>query len=237
MHEQVKRAREFAEKKHAGQEYGKLPVNMIVHLDAVYHVLLEFGETDIDLLTAAYLHDVLEDTVTYKQELAALFNEEVANLVEAVTDEKGKNRAERKAKTYGKIAQHWKCIRLKLADRIANTRYSKAERAPTLIMYLREYPTFREKLFTSDHNQDMWASLDALMKSIVPRTFKFLRTQDVSGVSGTGVVAEGVVFTNGKCAVTWYGKLASVTVYNSFEECAAIHGHGGGTRFEFDNEL
>jgi hypothetical protein len=236
MHELVAKAREFAEKKHAGQNYGSLKVNMIVHLDAVYHVLLEFGETDIFLLAAAYLHDVMEDTVTYKQELITLFGEEVANLVESVTDEPGKNRAERKAKTYGKIAQHWKCIRLKLADRIANTRYSKAEKSPTLIMYLREYPTFREKLITTEHNMDMWNALDILMKSITPRTFKLTRVQDVSGVSGTGVVAEGVVFTNGKCAVTWYGKIASVTVYNTFEECTTIHGHEGRTKFEFDNE-
>ena len=236
MHELVTKARAFAEKKHAGMKYGTLKVDMIVHLDSVHSVIMEFGETDIFLLAAAFLHDVMEDTVTYKPELVALFGEEVANLVEAVTDEPGKNRAERKAKTYGKIAQHWKCIRLKLADRIANTRYSKAEKSPMLIMYLREYPTFREKLYTTEHNSDMWASLDALMKSVVPRTFKLTRTQDISGVSGTGVVAEGVEFTNGKVALTWYGKYASVAAYNSIEECTAIHGHEGKTKFMFDGE-
>ena len=33
--------------------------------------------------------------------------------------------------------------------------------------------------------------------------FYLNRLIDKSGVSGTGVVAEGVVFTNGKCVLTW----------------------------------
>ena len=30
------------------------------------------------------------------------------------------------------------------------------------------------------------------------KRFRFKRTEDVSGISGTGIVAEGVEFTNGK---------------------------------------
>lgn len=237
MHELVAKAREFAERKHVGQLYGALPVNMIIHLDAVYHILVEAGETDHEILAAAYLHDVVEDTDTFLEEIKREFGQRVADLVHAVTDEPGANRAERKAKTYGKIAQHWHCVRIKLADRIANTRYSKAEKSGQLTMYIKEYPTFREKLFTTEHNQDLWKQLDDLMRSIVPATFKLLRIRDVSGVSGTGVVAEGVVFTNGKCAVTWYGKIASVTVYNSFKECEQIHGHGSDTKFVYDSQF
>jgi hypothetical protein len=61
------------------------------------------------------------------------------------------------------------------------------------------------------------------------QTFFLYRWEDVSGVSGTGVVAEGVRFGNGKCAVTWRGPVKSVTVYDSVEEVVRIHLHGGKT--------
>jgi len=44
------------------------------------------------------------------------------------------------------------------------------------------------------------------------RTFVLHRDEDVSGVSGTGVVAEGVVFSDGAVVVRWLGKHASTTV-------------------------
>ena len=43
------------------------------------------------------------------------------------------------------------------------------------------------------------------------RIFHFFRHEDASGVGGTGVVAEGVEFTNGWCAVRWLSQTSSVT--------------------------
>jgi len=63
------------------------------------------------------------------------------------------------------------------------------------------------------------------------RTFALIRDVDESGVSGTGHVAEGVVFTAGKVAITWLGKIASVAIYDTLAAARAIHGHGGKTRF------
>lgn len=62
------------------------------------------------------------------------------------------------------------------------------------------------------------------------KQFWLERREDVSGTSGTGRVAEGVVFANGWCALHWLGKLTSVAFYQSIEELEAIHGHGGKTR-------
>jgi (p)ppGpp synthase/HD superfamily hydrolase len=238
MHELVKKARSFAEKRHAGHKYGTLPVDIIVHLDNVYHVLMEFGETDPSMLAAGFLHDILEDTKTSQEELQEEFGMITTALVLAVTDGEGKNRKERKEAMYNKTAGHLRFTRLKLADRIANMRYSKAEKSPQLTMYMKEYPEFKARLFfANDGNEKMWETLDALMKSVIPRTFKLSREKDVSGVSGKGIVGEGVIFTNGKCVVTWYGKIASVTVYNTFEDCEQIHGHEGATKFVFDNKF
>ena len=61
------------------------------------------------------------------------------------------------------------------------------------------------------------------------KIFYLKRTEDETGVSGTGRVAQGFVFDNGKVAVTWLSEHPSVTVYDSIGEVHAIHGHGGKT--------
>lgn len=62
------------------------------------------------------------------------------------------------------------------------------------------------------------------------RTFQLVRDEDVSGVSGTGVVAEGALFTSGKCVIEWLTEWNSMAIYRSMEALHAIHGHGGRTR-------
>ncbi len=62
------------------------------------------------------------------------------------------------------------------------------------------------------------------------RRFVLRRDQDVSGVSGTGVVAEGVEFWDGKVAVRWRSLMASTALYDSMEDVVCIHGHEGKTR-------
>ena len=62
------------------------------------------------------------------------------------------------------------------------------------------------------------------------RLFQLHRDQDASGVSGTGVVAEGVEFTNGECALHWLSDNPSIGLYPSIEDIKQIHGHGGMTR-------
>lgn len=60
--------------------------------------------------------------------------------------------------------------------------------------------------------------------------FELHRIEDESGVSGTGVVAEGVIFEDGVCAMRWKTAKASTCVYDSIQDLEAIHGHGGKTR-------
>lgn len=62
-----------------------------------------------------------------------------------------------------------------------------------------------------------------------PKLFVLHRTEDESGVSGTGIVAEGVEFSNGKCVLCWIVQYRSVAVYDSLRELESIHGHDGKT--------
>lgn len=62
------------------------------------------------------------------------------------------------------------------------------------------------------------------------RLFELHRDVDSSGVSGTGVVAQGVEFDSGQCAMTWLTEWNSVAVYPDITTLEAIHGHNGNTR-------
>jgi hypothetical protein len=65
-------------------------------------------------------------------------------------------------------------------------------------------------------------------------TFHLLRHEDESGVSGTGWVAEGAVFSNGWVVLIWPTVNPSLNLYPSIEALEAVHGHGGLTRIVFD---
>jgi len=61
------------------------------------------------------------------------------------------------------------------------------------------------------------------------RVFQLVRAEDVSGVSGTGVVADGVVFPDGVTVLRWRTAGGSTAVYGSVEDVERIHGHDGKT--------
>jgi hypothetical protein len=65
--------------------------------------------------------------------------------------------------------------------------------------------------------------------------YELIRDRDVSGVSGTGPVAEIVEFSNGWVAVAFYEFTAgvqNVIVYGSLADAIKVHGHGGLTHAE-----
>ena len=64
--------------------------------------------------------------------------------------------------------------------------------------------------------------------------FQLERSEDASGVSGIGIVAEGVIFKNGKCVLNWLTSLSSITIYDSIEILEKIHGHEGRTKIKYD---
>jgi hypothetical protein len=69
------------------------------------------------------------------------------------------------------------------------------------------------------------------------QVFFLTRLEDVSGVSGTGRVAEGAVFSNGRVALVWISapSIPTMTFYDSIEDVERIHGHEGRTVIEWQN--
>lgn len=70
------------------------------------------------------------------------------------------------------------------------------------------------------------------------RRFELHRDTDVTGVSGTGVVAEGVAFTGGVVALRWLSAWPTSVVFHDrgIEAVEAVHGHGGSTRIVWLDE-
>lgn len=62
-----------------------------------------------------------------------------------------------------------------------------------------------------------------------PQTFELVRYVDVSGVSGTGTIAEGCVFTDGSVALRWHGSNPSTAIWPNLDSIIAVHGHRGAT--------
>jgi hypothetical protein len=67
--------------------------------------------------------------------------------------------------------------------------------------------------------------------------FHLVRSEDVSGVSGLGVVAEGVVWADGSCTLHWETSCASINIYRSLSDLEKIHGHSGSTIIVFDDPI
>ena len=64
------------------------------------------------------------------------------------------------------------------------------------------------------------------------RRFHLIRDSDVTGISGTGVVAEGVEFSDGVVALRWRSRWPASVVFPELgiRAVEAVHGHGGASR-------
>jgi DNA-binding CsgD family transcriptional regulator len=70
-----------------------------------------------------------------------------------------------------------------------------------------------------------------------PRIFHLQRDEDVTGASGTGHVADGVLWPDGTVTVKWLGEYASeVSWPKGMAAVERIHGHDGRTRIVWDDE-
>src|SRR4030081_1179619 len=125
--ERVREAYEFGAEKHRGQKHvSREPY--ITQPVPVADILADL-RLDADTLVAAILHDVIEDTPTAKAEIASIFGQVVAELVDGVSklDQiQFKNRQEAQAESFRKMllamVRDIRVIMVKLADRMHNMR-------------------------------------------------------------------------------------------------------------------
>lgn len=158
----------FEKHKNVNQNYGDFPYS--VHLTETANNILKYlqpyasSEEKIVLISASYCHDLIEDTRTTYNDLAydlAMiklrtnisddyeFNvNTIADIVFDLTNEKGKNRAERENdKYFESIANNNLSKIVKLSDRLANIEHSMLfYNLDKMTCYYNEHKNFVEKL-------------------------------------------------------------------------------------------
>jgi hypothetical protein len=79
----------------------------------------------------------------------------------------------------------------------------------------------------------MWAyRLARIRGGLMSRRFELHRDIDETGISGTGVVAEGILFTDDVAVLHWISQWPSSVVHyeRGMDSIEHVHGHGGKTR-------
>ncbi|MDR1782051.1 MAG: bifunctional (p)ppGpp synthetase/guanosine-3',5'-bis(diphosphate) 3'-pyrophosphohydrolase [Bacilli bacterium] len=123
--ELIKKAYEFAKEKHKYQKRksGEPYVNHVINVA----ITLAKLQVSPDVIIAGLLHDVVEDCDVSVDELAKMFNEEVATIVEAVTKlgnlpkfSLEEYQAENHRKIFIAMSKDIRVILVKLADRLHN---------------------------------------------------------------------------------------------------------------------
>ena len=141
--EQLERAFAFASDAHKGQ-CRKSGEPFVLHPVEVSIILADL-RLDVDTLTAALLHDVVEDTDTTCEDIAKEFNPQVAELVDGVTkitQIEVENLTDEQAATIRKMfiamSKDIRVVVIKLADRLHNMRTLGALREDRRIFKSRE---------------------------------------------------------------------------------------------------
>ena len=118
----MERAHAFCISAHAGQQR-KDGAAYHTHPQSVAELLRSYGVHDPEVLAAAYLHDVLEDTPVCREELVERFGEPVTRLVEELTSQDYPGRTfEQKHRELAEEAREMsdRAKMIKLADRMHN---------------------------------------------------------------------------------------------------------------------
>lgn len=68
---------------------------------------------------------------------------------------------------------------------------------------------------------------------MIVRRFHLKRIEDETGISGTGLVTDGIEFGDGSVIMKWNTETTSLALYGSIEDVIVIHGHGGRTVVEW----
>ena len=120
-----------------------------------------------DIINACWLHDTIEDCRLTYNDVLKVAGEDVASIVYAVTNEKGKNRKERASDLYylGIRETAWATY-VKMCDRLANVKYSSDTKSRMLDVYRKENVDFLNSMFPNgkfNYLQEMVKELQELL--------------------------------------------------------------------------
>ena len=118
----IKKAAVFAAKAHEGTMRKGSRIPYIYHPMEVALIVAQMTD-DPEVIAAAYLHDVLEDTSVTPQEIGEIFGSRVLSLVQAESEDKSRTWKERKSSTIEHLKQAPREVKLlTLGDKLSNMR-------------------------------------------------------------------------------------------------------------------
>ena len=114
------------------------------HMLSNHHGVID---NQVNVYLACWGHDLIEDTRVSYNDVKEQLGQEAADIIYALTNEKGKNRKERaNDKYYEGIRNTPGAVFVKLCDRIANVQYSKMTGSRMFEMYKKENINFMVSL-------------------------------------------------------------------------------------------
>jgi len=119
----IRKAYDYACEMHKGQKRKYSGNEYIIHPVRVAKIVNLISDSDADMICAALLHDVIEDSEATYKDVAMRFGKVVADMVLELSnnDDKGKNRATRKKMACDRMLKaSVKSKTIKLADIIDN---------------------------------------------------------------------------------------------------------------------
>jgi len=153
-HPTVLKAKDYATEKHTGQERKYTGEDYIVHPEEVATIVAGLPDSTPEMIAAAYLHDVLEDTDTHLFDIAEEFGWTIGHYVSGLTDvsrpEDG-NRAYRK-----RLDRSWlECQKpevqtIKMADILSNSTSIVERDKEFAKVYMHEIKLLHNVLYLAD---------------------------------------------------------------------------------------
>ena len=139
-------------------------LRMVVEAAKKFKHLISYEDDFPEVILGAWGHDLIEDTRVSYNDVKSVLGARAADIIYALTNEKGKNRKERaNHKYYDGIRTTPYAVFVKLCDRIANVQYSKMTGSRMFEMYKNENPEFMKSL-GYDFNHEYREMFDYLTK-------------------------------------------------------------------------
>lgn len=138
------------------------------HLRMVMQVAADYNNIHYgdDFIVACAGHDLIEDARVSYNDCKNVLGAYVADIIYAVTNEKGKNRSERANDNYYKgIVSTPGAVFVKLCDRIANVQYSKLTKSKMFDCYSKENKHFISKMASEILYNPMFDYLEKLVNN------------------------------------------------------------------------
>ena len=166
----------FEAHKNANRKGSNIPY--VIHPLRVYASLWEAGVSDAAVLLAALLHDTVEDAGVELSQIASRFGEDVAKMVDMLTDDKTLNRAERKQAARERLRQAPARVKLiKLADRLDNIldMHKSDWNTAKKLEYINESELLIKSL-TSNLDDDKFNSFIEIFLGLLEQNIKSVKT-------------------------------------------------------------